>query len=327
MNRSCPPIAKSLSVILTSAEHAAPAIVFEGLSVRRGHTAILADVCATVPRGGSTVLVGPNGAGKTTLLLCLIGEIPYTGRIFAQGRDGSAWPRLGYVPQQLQIDSGLPLLVSEFLSLEHQRRPLWLGLKAGARARARRLLDLVRIGHLQNRRMGDLSGGELRRVLLAAALGHEPELLVLDEAEAGVDFQGERLFWEVLDAARRHYGFTQLMVSHNLPLAAHYATHIICLNKSVRAAGSPRDTLTAANLLDIFGVPIHLYPDQCGGADPACPQCGAWYGPEHLPADQPASPIPARQRDGLTPPRCRECSLHMPEAAPPENIAREKKHA
>ncbi len=73
MNRSCPPIAKSLSVILTSAEHAAPAIVFEGLSVRRGRTAILADVCATVPRGGSTVLVGPNGAGKTTLLLCLIG--------------------------------------------------------------------------------------------------------------------------------------------------------------------------------------------------------------------------------------------------------------
>lgn len=122
-------------------------------------------------------------------------------------------------------------------------------------------------------------------MLLAAALGHEPELLVLDEPEAGVDFQGERLFWEVLDTARREYGFTQLMVSHNLPLAAHYATHVICLNKCVRAEGPPRTTLTAATLLNLFGVPIHLYPDQCDGADPACPQCGALHGPDHLPSD------------------------------------------
>ena len=325
MKRSWPPTAKSLSVILTSAEDAAPAIVFERLSVRRGRNEILEDISAAVPRGGSTVLVGPNGAGKTTLLLCLIGEVPYTGRILAEGRDGAPWPRLGYVPQQLQMDGGLPLLVSEFLSLERQRRPLGLGLKAGARARARRLLDLVRAGHLENRRMGDLSGGELRRVLLAAALGHEPELLVLDEPEAGVDFQGERLFWEVLDTARREYGFTQLMVSHNLPLAAHYATHVICLNKSVRAEGPPRTTLTAATLLDLFGVPIHLYPDQCGGADPACPQCGAWFGPDHPPSDQPPAQIPGRQPEGLKPLPCQGCALHMP-AALPENIVRGKSH-
>lgn len=68
--------------------------------------------------------------------------------------------------------------------------------------------------------MSDLSGGELRRVLLAAALAREPEILLLDEPAAGVDFQGERLFWEVLDNARQQQGFTQLMVTHNLPLAA-----------------------------------------------------------------------------------------------------------
>ena len=294
---------------MTRAEDCAPAIVFEHLSVRRGNNQILEDICADVPRGGNTVLVGPNGAGKTTLLLCLIGEVPYTGRILPDGRRGEAWPRLAYVPQQLQMDGGLPLLVSEFLSLERQRRPLWLGLKAGARARARRLLALVRAEHLDNRRLGDLSGGELRRVLLAAALGHEPELLVLDEPEAGVDFQGERLFWEVLDTARREYGFTQLMVSHNLPLAAHYATHVICLNKCVRAEGPPRTTLTAATLLNLFGVPIHLYPDQCDGADPACPQCGALYGPDHLPSD------PGQRLNVLPPLPCRGCALHVPTAA------------
>ena len=302
---------------MTRVEGSAPAIVFEHLSVRRGNNQILEDICASVPRGGNTVLVGPNGAGKTTLLLCLIGEAPYTGRILPDGRRGAAGPRQADVPQQLQMDGGLPLLVSEFLSLERQRRPLWLGLKAGARARARRLLALVRAEHLENRRLGDLSGGELRRVLLAAALGHEPELLVLDEPEAGVDFQGERLFWEVLDTARREYGFTQLMVSHNLPLAAHYATHVICLNKCVRAEGPPRTTLTAATLLNLFGVPIHLYPDQCDGADPACPQCGALHGPDHLPSD------PGQRLNVLAPLPCRGCALHMPPAATaaPDNPA------
>lgn len=271
---------------MTGAENCAPAVAFEHLSVRRGGRRILEDICASVPRGGNTVLIGPNGAGKTTLLLCLIGQVPYVGRIAAHC-GGAAGPRLGYVPQQLQMDGGLPLLVREFLALERQRRPLWLGLKKSARVQARRLLALVRAEHLENRRLGDLSGGELRRVLLASALGHEPELLVLDEPEAGVDVQGERLFWEVLDAARREYAFTQIMVSHNLPLAAHYATHVICLNKTVRAQGPPRDTLTAATLLDLFGVPIHLYPDHCDGADPACPQCGAMCGPLSQSAETP----------------------------------------
>lgn len=257
-------------------------MLFEHVSVRRGPKHILENVCAEAPRGGSTVLVGPNGAGKTTLLLCLIGETGYTGsiRCSMQGKPGAA-PRLGYVPQQLHMDHSLPLLVSEFLALGRQRGPLWLGLRRNERARSGRLLELVRAGHLADRRLSDLSGGELRRVLLAAALAREPDLLVLDEPAAGVDMHGERLLWEVLDAARREQGFTQIMVSHNLPLAAHYATHVICLDKRVLAQGPPRSTLTSATLLQLFGVPIHLYPDQCGVGDPPCPQCGALGGADH----------------------------------------------
>ena len=123
--------------------------------------------------------------------------------------------------------------------------------------------------------MSDLSGGELRRVLLAAALAREPEILLLDEPAAGVDFQGERLFWEVLDNARQQQGFTQLMVTHNLPLAAHYADHVIGLNKKVIAQGPPQQTLLAPTLMKLFGVPIHLYPNQCEHPEAACNQCGA----------------------------------------------------
>ena len=184
-------------------------------------------------------------------------------------------PRLAYVPQNLHMDSALPLTVAEFLSLGHQRRPLWLGIKGSASRRTCAALAPVHAEHLIRRRMSDLSGGELRRVLLAAALAREPEILLLDEPAAGVDFQGERLFWEVLDNARRQQGFTQLMVTHNLPLAAHYADHVIGLNKKVIAQGPPQETLLAPTLMQLFGVPIHLYPNQCEHPETACNKCGA----------------------------------------------------
>ena len=159
------------------------------------------------------------------------------------------------------MDSALPLTVAEFLSLGHQRRPLWLGIKGSASRRARAALAPVHAEHLIRRRMSDLSGGELRRVLLAAALAREPEILLLDEPAAGVDFQGERLFLgrsSTMPGSNR--GFTQLMVTHNLPLAAHYADHVIGLNKRSLPRAAPAD-------------PAGPYPDEAvRRAHPSLPQ-------------------------------------------------------
>lgn len=252
-------------------------VKFENLSVSADGRHILEDVNALAPCGGATVLVGPNGAGKTTLLRCLLGEIHYSGKIVFFGAAGKAVPkpRIGYVPQQLHADPQLPLRVYEFLSLGCQERPLWLGCSRKCRQRAADLLAMVDASHLEDRRLGNLSGGEMRRVLLASALGRNPQLLVLDEAEAGVDYRGERLFWELLDNSRKRLGFSLLMVSHNLPLAAHYATYVICVKKTALAQGAPCDTLTGPVLLNLFGVPIHLYPGQCDDPGQSCPQCGA----------------------------------------------------
>ena len=250
-----------------------PSICFEHVSAARGGRPVLEDVCAAVPAGGNTVVVGPNGAGKTSLLLCLIGEVPFSGSIRFQGED--CRDSIAYVPQSLALDRGLPLSVEDFLALGCVRRPLWLGTSFAVRDEARRLLALVQAEDLGGRQMCALSGGELRRVLLAAALGRQPRLLVLDEPAAGVDVSGERLLWEILAEARIRQGFTQIMVSHNLPLTAHHASHVICLDQRVQAQGPPQQTLTADRLLKLFGVPIHLYPDQCFPEESGCPQCGA----------------------------------------------------
>ena len=223
----------------------------------RGGIRILDAVSAIVPLGSCTAIIGPNGAGKTTLLLALLGELSFQGRISFPGYAGKR-PRIGYVPQRLSFDRGLPLTVSEFLALGFQAWPLWFGVSPKRRKKATATLKQVRAEHLLNRRLGAISGGELQRVLLALALQQDPELLVLDEPAAGVDFQGEYVFCELLDNLRLSEGFTQLMVSHDLPTVTHHATHVICLNHQVAAEGPPRQVLTPANLSAIFGLHMGL---------------------------------------------------------------------
>ncbi len=255
----------------------AAGVRFSNLTVVREGRPILENINADAPCGGATAIIGPNGAGKTTLLRCLLGETKYEGHIGFFDSTGKTLSKvsIAYVPQQLQADAQLPLRVYEFLSLGRTLRPLWLGCSRENRKRALNALALVDGEKLEKRRLGDLSGGEMRRVLLAAALERHPQLLVLDEAEAGVDYRGERLFWSLLDKSREHFVFTLLMVTHNLPLAAHYVTHVICIKKSLLAQGTPKNTLTSSNLMALFGIPIHLYPNQCENPGPACPQCGA----------------------------------------------------
>jgi zinc transport system ATP-binding protein len=232
------------------------AVRFEGVTVERGGISILDSVSASVPKGSCTAIIGPNGAGKTTLLMTLLGEIRYQGRIILGGPEKS--PRIGYVPQRLAFDRGMPLTVNEFLAMGFQKKPLWFGIKAACHHSSREILALVKAEHLARRKIGALSGGELQRVLLALALRQDPDLLVLDEPSAGVDFRGELIFCELLDHLRLAKGFTQLMVSHDLATVTHHATHVICLNRKVAAEGPPRRTLTADNLTAIFGMHMGL---------------------------------------------------------------------
>lgn len=257
-------------------------VIFDHVSVVRGGLTILDNACACVPRGSCTVIVGPNGAGKTTLLRALIGEMPCQGEIrLGTGAAGKTL-RLGYVPQRLGLDRGMPLTVMEFLALGQQRRPLWLGIRAGLRNAILEALASVRAEHLARRRLGTLSGGELQRVLLALALQQKPDLLVLDEAAAGVDFQGEHLFCELLDELRERDGFTQLMVSHDLGMVTHHATHVICLKRRVLFQGPPDEVMTPERLTALFG--LHMGVMHTAGCT-----CGQQVAPETI---RPARGVP-----------------------------------
>ena len=236
----------------------APAVALHNVTAVLGGNRVLDDVSLSVSAGGNTVLIGPNGAGKTTLLLALLGRVPFRGAI---SFGGGAPPRIGYVPQRMNFDAGLPVTVLEFTCLNWRRLPLWFGVGRRNRERALEVLDLVGAAGLLQRRLGALSGGELRRVLLASALARRPELLILDEPTSGVDFKGESMFHDLLDRLRRENGFTQVMVCHNLALVRRHATRVVCLNRAVVAEGTPGDALTPAVLTRTFIGPPEDHAD------------------------------------------------------------------
>jgi zinc transport system ATP-binding protein len=249
------------------------AVRFDNVTVRLGGLTILDRVSATVPRGSWSAVVGPNGAGKTTLLMALLGQAAYAGAIRVPRAPAGRRPRIGYVPQRLQFDRGMPMTVREFLVMGPQRAPLWLGARRRHRDRARELLASVDCAGLADRPLGGLSGGELQRVLLALALQQDPDLLILDEPAAGVDMQGEHLLCGLLERLRGERGFTQIMVSHDLATVTHHATHVLLLNRRLAAEGPPRDVLTAANLSAVFGLHMGLAAARAMPGDNALCTC------------------------------------------------------
>ncbi|HUT52183.1 MAG TPA: metal ABC transporter ATP-binding protein [bacterium] len=227
------------------------AITVTDLHVDLGGVAILEGVNVEVRHGEITALIGPNGAGKTTLLLAILGIVPYRGQIKFNG--GQAQPRIGYVPQTLDFDRGMPATVMDFLCMGHQRRPLWISQAKGQKQRARDTLALTMADHLEKRRLGNLSGGELQRVLLARALMEGPDIILLDEPASAVDRSGEELFMKLIKKLNQEKKIAILMVSHDLTMVTRLARQVICLNRVVLSEGKTADVVNEKTLSACFG--------------------------------------------------------------------------
>jgi zinc transport system ATP-binding protein len=242
-----------------------PLVSMRGLSVRQGENDILKGVDADLVRGEVTALIGLNGAGKTTLLRALIKEIPYSGEVsFHCGHDHSqpAPQYVGYVPQRLRIESNLPLTVLDLFGLSLGRRPLFFGLGRAFRKRVQERLATVGVAHLIDQICNSppLSGGELQRVLLALALDPQPELLLLDEPAAGVDFHAIEAFYELISRLNRETGVTVVLVSHDVSMVSRVAHRVLCLKDGkIDCQGEPQAILTGEVLSRIFGHETGLY--------------------------------------------------------------------
>ena len=228
----------------------------EALGVTIGSATILENVNLHLHCGQLIALIGPNGAGKTTLLRAMLGELPHSGELhFLPVRKGAgeARPRIGYVPQKLEMDTLAPISVRDLFSSAVSRWPVWLGCRRGTSKTSLEMLAIVGADDLVDRRLGQLSGGQLQRVLLALALTPRPDILLLDEPVAGVDQAGIEMFYKMVSQFRRAFDLAILLISHDLPVIARFADRMVFLNRKILCDGTPGEVLSNPLVEQTFG--------------------------------------------------------------------------
>lgn len=228
-----------------------------GLQTGYAGTPVLHDLSFEVGRGELLAVIGPNGSGKSTLIKALVGLLPaWRGRVEVLGGDpAAARSRLGYMPQAERVDWRFPITVREVVSMGLYRRRWgagrWRALRGGD-PRVDQAMAQTRVADLAGRQVGDLSGGQQRRVLLARTLVRRPEILLLDEPAAGLDTTSEHELLELL-RAQAGAGATVIVATHDIVSVMEFFDRVLCLKGRLIADGPPREVLGEETLVETFG--------------------------------------------------------------------------
>jgi zinc transport system ATP-binding protein len=206
------------------------------LSVKLQNQTILDNVSFKLKRGTSLAIIGPNAAGKTMLFKALLNLVPHTGKI-----EWAEKVKIGYVPQNIAVDD-IPISVKDFLSFKND-------------ANIESSLSPVRLG---NKKMGDktlgiLSGGQLRRVLIAWALADNPNVLLFDEPTTGVDHDSEEPIFATLEELKKKHNITILLITHDVHIVREYSDYLLALNRCVTFFGESKEIMTPSVQKIIYG--------------------------------------------------------------------------
>lgn len=226
------------AVLQERSDHAL--IGVRGIALKRNGRAILQGIGLDINAGEIVTVIGPNGAGKTTLVRVLLG--------LQKPDEGEVWRKpglvVGYAPQRFDIDPSIPITVSRFVSM---------GRPAATGDEIAKTLGDVGAAKLDERQLGELSGGELQRVILARALVREPHLLILDEPVRGVDYAGEAELYTLIGQLRTERGLGVLLVSHDLHVVMAQSDRVICLNRHICCSGVPQSVAKDPEYARLFG--------------------------------------------------------------------------
>jgi zinc transport system ATP-binding protein len=207
---------------------------------------VLSDINFCVEKGDFLGLIGPNGSGKTTLLKLALGILPIKdGTIKIKGillSKFKEWSKIGYVPQKAtSIETQFPATVNEVVAmglLSTKKTPKIISGKD--KDLIRNALSLVNMGEFAKRRIGQLSGGQQQKVLIAKAMISNPEMLFLDEPTTGIDQKSQKEFYDLLGKLNKE-GTTIILVSHDIGRITDYVTKIASLNQHLEFYGTHKE--------------------------------------------------------------------------------------
>lgn len=247
----------------TDTNSTSPALAVRDLWAGYDGKPVLEAVNFEIDRGDMVGIIGPNGSGKSTLIKTVLGLVkPLRGEVSILGSEGSPERHLvGYTPQSELVDWDFPVTVADVALMgRYSRRGLFRRTTKEDREAADASLELVKMFDLRERLIGELSGGQRRRVLLARAMAHNPELLLLDEPMAGLDASTQHQLLDLLDELRGK-GATVVLSTHDLSCVSSRCDKAACLNRRLIAFGKPSEVLNEQVLGDTFGthlLMVHL---------------------------------------------------------------------
>ena len=227
----------------------------EDVTMAYRESAVLWDIDLDVPTGVRCAIVGPNGAGKSTLLKGVLGlEKPVAGYVRLWGKTiDEVRERIAYVPQRGAVNWDFPttvfdvVLMGRYGYMNFLRRP-----SETDKQKVQEAMQRVNIEHLAHRQIGELSGGQKKRVFLARALAQQSKIILLDEPFTGVDVQTENAIVDLLGQLRNE-GHLILVSTHNLGSVPDFCDQVVMINRTVIAAGSTETTFNQHNLELVFG--------------------------------------------------------------------------
>ena len=227
----------------------------KNISVKIENQIILKDVTFDVHCGELTMIIGKNGAGKSTLLKALLDEVDHTGKVefFDMKENKNKKIKIGYVPQTLNIERNMPTSVYDMFASYISDKPVFFKKNADLYKKIKECLKTFGAENLIDNRVGNLSGGELQRILLSIATYPVPNLLILDEPVSGVDRNGTRDFYEILSKLKDKYDMSIILVSHDLELVKKFADKVILLDKVVKKQGTVKEVFASNEFKECFG--------------------------------------------------------------------------
>jgi zinc/manganese transport system ATP-binding protein len=244
------------------------AVRIENAAVRRGGRTVWSDVSVSVGAGEFMAVLGPNGAGKSTLLEVILGLLPLSaGSASVLGmRPGEANPQIGYLPQRRSFDAGTRIRGLDIvrLGLDGGRWGVPLPARlagSGARARGERIeqvIELVGATGYAGRPIGELSGGEQQRLLIAQALVRRPRIIMLDEPLDSLDLANQRSVAALVQNLCHREGVAVLLVAHDVNPILGYLDRVVYFAGGAAVAGTPEEVITAPILSALYGVPVEV---------------------------------------------------------------------
>jgi len=233
-----------------SSSQIVPVIEVKNLFVDFGKQNIIENISFDINSGEIVTIIGPNGAGKTTLMKAMLGLIPYRGEIkILNKKIEQVLDEISYVPQKFEFDKTFPLTIEELLSYSQKKK-------------SQEIIDsvLYEVDMFKYKKslIGQLSGGQLQRVLIAKALLNNAKILFLDEATAGVDKEGEKSFYQLIEHLNKYHNSTIILISHEINIVYKHATKVICLNKELLCCGAPKEKITKELLEKLYSKDMEL---------------------------------------------------------------------